>query len=367
MKQVYSGKTSCLSWRAMILGACVSCCALWLEYASFGNADFSDLPWLAVVMLLSCLIGGSFLANRPLPYTMWVPTGVLLWSCWRLYTWIFASRASWIMGVIAILTYPLRHVLNLELSSLVLWAESISILIISAVGGCWLYKNYRHSRLEKNSGWYGLFLIITVTTATYYSYGPFRQQCLGMNAFSSNLACEIRNRLGFVGTLWVTLIFCGWGIGHGIKYVQSHGRLSMLWPIVFEPLWIEMFFNPTGIVGVILLLKTRSLTGYDPIAQSLETSMRVLNLIPISVFFMVIPAGLFFLKSERSRGWWSIGMSAMAFVAIIGILFFALEIGKPIFLYPKAAIGVFLLTAIQLWLPIVIVYWHGRDVSISPT
>lgn len=160
--------------------------------------------------------------------------------------------------------------------------------------------------------------------------------------------------MGVMGTLWVTLVFIIWGITFGWKQRQYHGSLANLWIIGLIPVWIAIFFNPTRILGVILLKIIRE--SSDPtLERLLISSMRALNLIPIIVFFFIIPTGLLQSKSDKFRKWWLIFVSAMTFFFILVILFFNLISSVSVYSYSITDQSMFILMAIQIWLPIAIV------------
>ncbi|MCI0557988.1 MAG: hypothetical protein MN733_05795 [Nitrososphaera sp.] len=240
---------------------------------------------------------------------------------------------------------------------------TIVAILLSAWGSYWLYKNFDPRWLRKGTIYWGLLLAVVVMVAAYSSQPHFKENCIGLNAYSQSLSCRLRDNLGVIGSIWVTLTFLLWALTFGFHQAKSSGMLANLWLVALEPAWIAMFFNPTRILGVILLKVIRAPGDHSLLDQLLTANMRALNLIPIAAFFLLIPIGLLLLKSEKLRVWWTISMSTITFAIMLGVLFQALDIARSVFSYSTSDRVVFVLMALQVWLPLIIVSLVGYKLS----
>jgi hypothetical protein len=92
----------------------------------------------------------------------------------------------------------------------------------------------------------------------------------------------------------------------------------------------------------------------------LITKMMVLNYLPIAVFFLIAPIGFFLLNSEKVGLWWTILVSAITFSMMVGVLYQALDLARPVLVYSTFDYVMFGFNAFLLWLPIVIVSFVSR-------
>ena len=352
-------------WKQIFLIILFGCYAAWMEWKSFDNVDFSDLVWLGAVLILSIIIRSSFLKQKSLSPVLWVALGTLCWSIWRFSNWIFISREGIIIGSIGLLTFPIYWIFESEMGPAELTMRGLTIIVIllSIWGTYWVYRNFDIRWLRKSTIYWGLLLAVVVIVTVYSGQPHFKDNCFGVNSLSESLSCRLRDNLGVIGSIWVSLTFFLWALTFGFKQAGSNGMLANLWLVALEPVWIAMFFNPTRILGVILLKVIRSLGDYPLLAEILTANMRALNLIPIAAFFILIPIGLLLLKSEKLRVWWTISMSTITFAIMLGVLFQALDIARSVFSYSTSDRVVFVLMALQVWLPLIIVSLVGYKLS----
>jgi hypothetical protein len=264
------------------------------------------------------------------------------------------ARSGWIIGLIGLLTYPLQELLRMDVVEITLYGLTILIVVFSLWGTYWVYKNFDPAWLNiRRAVWgvlIGIIILVVIHTNQQYSMG----YCFGINSLSSSLSCEIRNYLGVVGSTWVVITFILWAITYMSRQVKKYGGLSILWLVVLEPVWIMMFFNPTRILGVVLLNVIRSPEDLGFLNQLLTTNMRLLNILPIVAFFLLIPSGLFLLNSKEMQLRWTVLGSAVSLLIILGLLFFSLIISKSVFSYSIIDHLIFVLMAVQLWMPLLI-------------
>jgi hypothetical protein len=334
-----------------------------MEWKSFGNWDFSELVWLGAVLILSLIVRSMYLAKKTFSPGMWVAFGTLCWFFWRFLFWIFASRSGLIFSLIASLMFPIQRVFGTDVVEMIMLGLTIITLLLSIWGTYWVIKSFNVHWLGKGTIYWGLLLAVVVIVAVYSGQQIFKDNCFGVDAVSESLSCEIRNNLGVVGSTWVTLAFFFWALTFALRQAKFYGVLTNLWIIALEPLWIAIFFNPTRILGVILLKVIRAPGDHHALDQILTANMRTLNLLPIAAFFILIPIGLFLLRSEKLRVWWTVSASAITFAIMLGILFHSLEIGKSLFLYSTTEQIIFVFMALQPWLPLVVVSFVGNKID----
>jgi hypothetical protein len=337
--------------------------ATWMQWKSFGFVDFSEMVWLGAVLILSIIIWRLY-NQKILAPEMWVAFGTLCWSFWRYLGWIFASRSGLTIGLISILTTPLQNLLEVDVVELIIFILTLIFVLVSMWGAHWTYKNFDINWLRNGSIYWLLLFSFVVVVAIYSAQQQFQDNCFGLNAYTSSLFCQVSNNLGVVGSIWVTITFVLWALTFTLHQAKIYGVLANLWIIALEPVWIEIFFNPSRILSVILFKEIRT-PGDNIPAGMLEANIQALNLLPLAAFFVLIPIGLLILRSEKLRLWWMLSASTITFVSMLGVLFRALEIGKPVFTYPTAEKGVFVFMALQLLLPLVIMALVGDKPSIS--
>jgi hypothetical protein len=355
---------SSTKWIQIILVTLLGLCAAWMEWESFGNWDFSELIWFVAILILSILIVMSYHIQKTLSPAMWVALGTLCWIIWRFINWIFTSRAGWIIGFISILTYPIRKIIGIDVAELVILVITILLVMLGIWGTYWVYKHFDIRWLRKNSICWGLLLVVVVIVATCNGQLQYKDNCIGVNAFSESMSCSLRDNLGVIGSIWVTLTFLSWALTLALLQAKSNVVQAILWVVALEPVWIAIFFNPTRILGVVLLQVIRA-SGDNILIQILEANMRILNLLPIGVFFLLIPIGSLLLKSMKTRIWWTILVSAITFAIMLGVLFQSLHTFRSVFLYSITDHAMFVFMALQVWMPIAIVAFVGYKLEVS--
>lgn len=341
-------------WKQIISTILFGLFASWMEWRSFGFIDFSELVWLSLVLMLSVIVIKNYVTQKELPIGLWVIFGMLFWSLWRLLVWIFVDRAGLIFGLISIITLPIRSTFGVDVINLTALGLTLLFILLSTWGNYWVYKHFDIGWMRTNLVYWVLFFAVVVMVAVYSGQQQFTEQCLGITTYTSNLFCHLRSNLGVVGSTWFTLTFLLWGLTFALRNTNTHGVLAILWIIALEPVWIELFFNPSRILGTILI-KAISSTEGNALSDVLVTNMLFLNLLPLVVFFVLIPIGLLVLKYEKLRVWWTLSASALTYATMLGMLFRTLEIGKLMFSYSTTERIMFVLMALQLLLPLIIV------------
>ena len=199
-------------WKQIFLIIPFGFYAAWMEWKSFGNWDFSDLVWLGAVLILFTIIRSSYLIQKYLSPVLLVALGTLCWSIWRFSDWIFTSREGWIIGLIGLLTFPIQWIIGSRIvpAELTMLGLTIIVILLSIWGTYWVYRNFDIRWLRKSTIYWGLLLAVVVIVTVYSGQPHFKENCFGVNALSESLSCDLRDNLGVIGSIWVTLTFFLW-------------------------------------------------------------------------------------------------------------------------------------------------------------
>ena len=342
-----------VQWKQIFLIILLWGYSIWIEWESFGNIYFSEWVWLASIILL-CIIQRGLLKQITLSSVRWMALGVIFWSSWRFINYIFASRAGWIVSIVRFLTHPLEIIFDCEPFDSVVIVIIFVCIILSIVGAFWIFKRFKPIWLRKAKIYWVLLLMIILIITIYSTQPQFLKNCIGVGGFSDCLFCYFYENLGIIVSLWIIVIFLLWILIYSFQQARINGMQASLILVSMEPAWIAMFFNPTRIIGVPLHYIFRSLGKYEQYRIIVTSNMQLLNMIPLVVFFLIIPIGIILIKAEKFCHRWILTTSAIVFVIIDGIMLYVLYTVEPVFKYSLIDLIFFLLIPIQLWLPFVI-------------
>lgn len=346
-------KTKDIHWKSILPICMLGFFGLLMEYYSFNHLYFNGNLWIIPVVFLSVSLLCIEHKKMTVSFSLrWMIIGSLFWNIWRLIYWIFATRGLSLHFFLAIILLPITKLLNVSGTIYLLF--SMVFFLLSIVGFNWIGKNY-NKRWAKLSGFiFFLFLMIIASISIYTGQSHFSDNCHGNSALNNGTFCYISSNLGIVGTMWVTMIFMIWALTHGLKTSTQNGILSSICIIAMQPIWIEIFFNPSRILYVPWQIALITPGKYSDYAADLPRIMSILNIIPIIAFFIIIPVGLVVMKSEKFRKWWVLVSSAITMLLILWILLHTLNSSEAVFEYSTRDYVIFVLMAIMVWLPLLI-------------
>jgi hypothetical protein len=329
--------------------------ANWMEWRSFGNVDCSEMIWLGISLVLGIILHTTnHFRTTSVTTIHWLVLGGLFWYVWRFIYWIFASRGGAVFSILSFLTAPLGNLMKTNPEERLIGLFAILVCGLGVWAMVWIVINWNNQFVRK-AKIYWIVLVLIVLTLSIYTHQPaFELNSFGVSSYSNGFYFLISDQIGVIGSTVIAIVFFLWCFTLAFRNGGDSENSPILIIAAMTPVWIEIFFNPTRILSVPMLNAIRSNADSSSLVESLEIFMRILNHVPIVVFFTIIPFIMLSTKSKKIQNA-SVGIiSGITLLGMLGLLFYSLELSKSVFRYELVDYLIFSLMALQIWLPTLI-------------